>query len=156
MGFCLFEHSEMDDLYFAVNAAHVLDVALQEKTSGTRPVCLIEFEFTPEGFEALAVGSPEDINSTLKETSKIGMKKANVHVLGGKQNNKLQPLLFNHADRAALVSEIPADEMPESDGSFVTASRVFTDDGEIRMIVERPGVFARLVNARGRVPVLTV
>lgn len=156
MGFCLFEHADMRGIYFAVNAAHVLDVELSDKTSFERPVSLIRCDFGSDGIEALAVGGVDEVHSLLKDASKIGVNKAEIHILSGRERVKLTPLVFNYADQVVLITEMLGDAVPESDGEFVTASQMFMGSGSVKMMVERPGVFARQINAQGRVPILQV
>ena len=146
MGFCLFEDADMPGSYFAVNVAHVDDVAPQE-TGG----CLIKLGVKTEGFAPLAVGTPEGINKTLMQAAKIGLGKVETELLTGK-NMRPMPYLLNQPDRVALVRELTAEELFTQESERSTASQVYFADGTTRIIAGRPSTFISRANAGGKIP----
>lgn len=152
MGFCLFEHAHTPGIYFAVNPAHLIEVEHVEDEY--RPQCRFIFDHKIEDFDPVVSAQRSDVDGVLKDATKIGMNKANLQVISGRNVMRANPLVFQHAPDVMLVREVLADELSKGDGSFVTASTLLFEDGKTRMVVERPGIFARLVNAKGRVPAL--
>lgn len=149
MGFCLFEHAYTPGIYFAVNPAHVIEI--EEVQDESAPLCRLVFEHRLEAFDPVVSAACQAVQSLLMQASKIGVNKADFHVLGGRDTLRPAPLLFQNAPNVLLVRELLDHEFPNGDGSFVTASTLLMTDGKTRLIVERPGVFVRGVNAGGQV-----
>lgn len=152
MGFCLFEQAKVEDLYIAVNSAHVEDILLQDKVRADgQSVSLLQFSFPVEQHPPLVLGGPDSVRKRLKEAANIGINKVELQSIGGgKKNMKASPLLMNQSDRIVLVREMLPEEFQNENISFLTASEVFLEDGSRRMIVERPAVFVSKVNAGGK------
>lgn len=143
MGFCLLEQAGEAGVYFAVNAAHVAEIVPQ----GEKGKCLLKMSGLVPDFEPLAVGSKDEIQSLLLKTAKIGFRPVNIHILGGTRGKRPQPFLMNNTDRIMLVHEVFPEEFGEGSEGFMTASRLYIKKENPRLIVERPGVLARLANA---------
>jgi hypothetical protein len=150
MGFCLFRHAN-GKMYFAVNGAHVVDV-LPQNTNEGEETCLLKLSAPLKNFEPLVAGTKADIFSLLRGSAKIGLQKVDIRIIGGRKHLHAAPMLFNQPDRIVFIREMDPSEFAGAD--FVTASELVMDDGTLRMMVERPGVFVKKANAGGKVPML--
>lgn len=147
MGFCLFRQAE-SGAYFAVNSAQVFDMTAQGDDS-----CLLQFSFIPKDFDPLVSGSLDEVQKLLLEGSKIGVNKAEVTGLSGRDTLKEAPVIMHNVLRIVMVRELKPEEFKVGRNlPFLTASRVYLEDGSEKLIVQRPGVLAAMVNAGGRVP----
>lgn len=151
MGFCLFEHISDDRVFFAVNPAYVSAVDPRGQ-KGERAICSIKFNQDIGRFDATAYGEQAEILEALKQASKVGVQQVSLNILSGTRNIRPQPFLMNNAQRVILAHEIDPSTLGESDGSFVTATKLCMEGERPRFIVERPGVFAMSANAGDTVP----
>ncbi len=149
MGFCLFENYDGSGAFIAVNAGQIesFDPCKEEQ-----PMTILSLY----GGRVLNVrGLYDDVKKILRESSKIGMKSLNLHLLGGLHAMLPTPTIFRKAQNVLYVEEVAAEDLSSLRvPDLSTASTIYMDDGSSRMVLERPGVFARLANAKGKVPIL--
>ena len=155
MGFCLLEDAEREDVLFAVNPAHVVD--LKEQKGGDVVFCDLEFSRPlvrgDQHFLLKAKGAEDDIWTLLQKSAKIGLDKAKLNLMAKLSANPM-PLLINQPGRIIAVYELmPEDFMAENQSVF-TASALFFEDGSIRFISERPAKFVYQTNAGHVMPTL--
>ena len=151
MGFCLLEQASAGNIFFAVNPSYVSAVDARGQKD-ERPICSIKFNQDIERFDATAFGEKTEIEALLQQALKIGFQQADLNILSGTRHVRPQPFLMSHAQRVVIAHEIHPAELGQTDGSFVTASKLCLEGEKPRFIVERPGVFAARANAGGVVP----
>ncbi len=154
MGFCLFKDASGQGLFFAVNSSHVEDVLPQRDSPDGHPVCLLKFGFTPKRFRPVVVGARLDVRAFLMESAKIGVQKIECQTFVGDKKLRSAPLILNKTDRVVIVHELVPEEFARSGINSPTASEIMMEDGSVKVIAERPGVFAARANADRRVPIL--
>lgn len=152
MGFCLFREFGPDQIYFAVNVAHVESFA-QADQRGV-PGCLLKLPFKTRSFTPMVAGSADEVKKILYEASKIGINRYTAEILTGRGKDKPMPLVMNNTTKIALVRELKLDELSSFNENCPTISQLYFDDGMDRMIAGRPGTFVAKVNAGGKVPML--
>ena len=148
MVFCLFREADTPDFYFAVNASHVNDVEVRGHV--LPPLCLINLPISTGDYLPLTPESYDDVNKALRQAAKIGLNKVEAQVLTG-TNARPVPLLLNNPDRIVFIRQLRPEEF-KTNNECASASQMFFKDGTSRLIAGRPGTFAFLANADGKVP----
>lgn len=154
MGFCLFKEASGGELFFAVNSSHVEEVLPQRDSPSGEPVCLLKFTLMPKKFRPLVIGTRIDVQDFLMKSAKIGVQKIECQTFVGEKKLRPAPLLLNKTDRIIIVREMMPEEFIRSGIASATASEIMFEDGVIKVIAERPGVFASRANADRKVPIL--
>jgi hypothetical protein len=154
MGFCLFKDASGGELFFAVNSSHVEEVLPQRDSAEGHPVCLLKFSVMPKKFRPLVIGTRLDVQDFLMKSAKIGVRKIECQTFMGDKKLRPAPLLLNKTDRIVLVRELMPEEFARSGIASATASEIMLEDGSLKIIAERPGVFAARANADRKVPIL--
>lgn len=151
MGFCLFENFDGSGAFIAVNAAQVESF---DECSDEQAMTILSLY----GGKALNVrGYHEDVKKVLRDASKIGTNTLNLHLVGGLHAMLPTPTIFRKVQDVLYVEEVAAEDLPTFRvRDIMTASTIYMDDGTKKVVLERPGVFARLANARGKVPILDI
>lgn len=149
MGFCLFENYDGSGAFVAVNASQVESF---NECSDDTPMTILSLY----GGKVLNVrGLQDEVKRVLRDASKVGLNTLNLHLLGGLHAMLPTPTIFRKAQNVLYVEEVAPQDIPSLRvPDITTASRIYMDDGSSRMVMERPGVFARLANAKGKVPIL--
>lgn len=153
MGFCLFEHADVPGGFFAVNSAHVDDVMPQVGSRGYS-VSHIKLPVQTGDFNAYAAGDPKQVRKIIMEATKIGLQKVEADIVGSQTNFRASPLLLNNPGRVVLVRELLAEEIAERGAALLAMSEMYMEDGKLRLIAQRAGIFAYKANAGSRVPIL--
>lgn len=156
MGFCLFKAVSDGELFFAVNSSHVEEVLPQRDSPLGIPVCLLKFSVMPKKFRPLVYGTRIDVQEFLMKSAKIGVRKIECQTFMGDKKLRPAPLLLNKTDRIVFVRELMPEEFARSGIASATASEIMLEDGSMKVIAERPGVFAARANADRKVPILEV
>lgn len=155
MGFCLFKEAANRELFFAVNSSHVEEVLPQRDSPEGQPVCLLKFSISPKKFRPLVIGTRLDVQNFLMQSAKIGVRKIECQTfMGDSKKLRPAPLLLNKTDRIVIVREMMPEEFARSGIASATASEIMLEDGSLKIIAERPGVFAARANADRKVPIL--
>jgi hypothetical protein len=154
MGFCLFKEAANRELFFAVNSSHVEEVLPQRDSPEGQPVCLLKFSISPKKFRPLVIGTRRDVQDFLMKSAKIGVRKIECQTFVGDKKLRAAPLLLNKTDRIIIVREMMPEEFMRSGIASATASEIMLEDGSLKIIAERPGVFAARANADRKVPIL--
>ncbi len=149
MGFCLLENNDGSGAFVAVNAGQIEQFS---PCKDGHPYTDIVFY----GGKAMRVkGLYEDVKVLLRDASKIGLNAAALHVLGSANNMWPMPLQFRGAQAVLYVREVAPEKLPpERPAEVMTASKMYLETGDNKLIVERPGIFASRVNEKGKVPIL--
>lgn len=156
MGFCLFKEASDRGLFFAVNSSHVEEVLPQRDSATGDPVCLLKFTLMPKKFRPLVLGTRRDVQDFLMKSAKIGVRKIECQTFFGDKKLRPAPLLLNKTDRIMIVREMMPEEFSRSGIASATASEIMLEDGSLKIIAERPGVFASRANADRKVPILEI
>lgn len=152
MGFCLLEHAYTSGFYMAVNPAYVEEIKPLPLDERGRPLSLLKFPVSTDNFSPAVIGEKDDVQSLLIKGAKIGLGKLEIHIVAGQANIKPVSMLMNKADRIVLVRELLPEEFIGQVNNCPTLSEMYFEDGSVKRITERPGIFALRVNRDGQVP----
>lgn len=157
MGFCLFRHADLPNTFFAVNPAFVDGVEeVIDKKAGRR-YALLQINHPAmknvKFFRPVVDAPAEQLRAVLRQGAHLGVRQLKTVMIPKPTSKKTMPLLVAQPDRVFLVHEMDSDVYNE-DTPFASGSIAYFDDGSVRILGLRPGVFAHQTNARHTVPML--
>jgi len=154
MGFCVFEQARNRGTYLAVNPNHVGNIELKLNMVKGMAVSLLDLGFDMAPHYPLVIGHLDEVRDTVMQGLQIGMQKVDLDILTGKAHNETVSLLLNDPGRVVAVREMQPDEVEGVDADVAVASQMYFADGTVRVIGQRPMMFAQRANIGGAVPMI--